>query len=124
MRFGTSVVLRKREGTTGCGIINYGKLSIEACTHESQNERLPLRIILQILFFEQKQLRTALAGCLQVFDPKNAAARMKVRGEIDGQMMHGDGWVMAVQENQVLRVGMENVRSRGGKLEEECKKLK
>ncbi|KAG6484810.1 hypothetical protein ZIOFF_053335 [Zingiber officinale] len=44
------------------------KLSLEACTHAAQNERLPLRVIVQVLFFEQLQLRTSVAGCLLVAD--------------------------------------------------------
>lgn len=29
------------------------KLSVDACTHAVQNERLPLRVVVQVLFFEQ-----------------------------------------------------------------------
>ncbi|KAL9267856.1 BTB/POZ domain-containing protein [Drosera capensis] len=35
-----------------CNIITYQKLSIDACAHATQNERLPLRVVLQVLFFE------------------------------------------------------------------------
>ena len=40
------------------------KLTLEACTHAAQNERLPLRAVVQVLFFEQLQLRHAIAGTL------------------------------------------------------------
>lgn len=42
--------------------MNCQKLSLEACTHAAQNERLPLRAIVQVLFIEQMRLRTSIAG--------------------------------------------------------------
>ena len=48
--------------------MNCQKLSLEACTHAAQNERLPLRVIFQVLFFEQLRLRTAVAGWFFVSD--------------------------------------------------------
>lgn len=40
------------------------KRKLEACMHAAQNERLPLRAVVQVLFFEQLQLRHAIAGTL------------------------------------------------------------
>ncbi|XP_068490721.1 BTB/POZ domain-containing protein At5g03250-like isoform X1 [Phaseolus vulgaris] len=45
-----------------CRIMNCQKLSLEASTHAAQNERLPLRVVVQVLFFEQLKLRTSVAG--------------------------------------------------------------
>ncbi|KAI4382726.1 hypothetical protein MLD38_008652 [Melastoma candidum] len=45
-----------------CRLMNCQKLSLEASTHAAQNERLPLRVIVQVLFFEQLRLRTSVAG--------------------------------------------------------------
>ncbi|KAL5181446.1 BTB/POZ domain-containing protein [Glycine soja] len=42
------------------------KRKLEACMHAAQNERLPLRAVVQVLFFEQLQLRHAIAGMLVV----------------------------------------------------------
>ncbi|KAF8015500.1 hypothetical protein BT93_H1117 [Corymbia citriodora subsp. variegata] len=47
-----------------CGLMDCQKLTLEACTHAAQNERLPLRVVVQVLFFEQLQLRHAIAGTL------------------------------------------------------------
>ncbi|TVU34891.1 hypothetical protein EJB05_16747 [Eragrostis curvula] len=55
-----------------CRLMNCQKLSLEACTHAAQNERLPLRVVVQVLFFEQLRLRTSIAGWFFVSD--NAAA--------------------------------------------------
>ncbi|KAK4854864.1 hypothetical protein QYF36_001989 [Acer negundo] len=108
-----------------CNIIDYQKLSIDACAHASQNERLPLRVVLQVLFFEQMQLRTALAGCLHVLDTESApAGPLTVPSDMAGQIVQRDGWVTVVRENQGLKLDMENMRSRVGELEEEFGKIK
>lgn len=110
-----------------CNVIDFQKLSIDACAHASQNDRLPLRVVLQVLFFEQLQLRTALAGCLNVLDAENppiASATVPIPNDTAGQIVQRDGWMTVVRENQVLRVDMERMRSRVGELEEEFSKMK
>ncbi|CAL1367017.1 unnamed protein product [Linum trigynum] len=113
--------LSEREKEELCNIIDYQKLSIDACAHASQNERLPLRTVLQVLYFEQMQLRTALAGCLHVFDTEPGPAPAV---PLPGQIVPRDGWVTVVRENQVLKGDMENMRSRVGELEEEFSRIK
>ncbi|CAA2966184.1 Hypothetical predicted protein [Olea europaea subsp. europaea] len=86
---------------------------------------LPLRVILQVLFFEQMQLRRALAGCLNDLDTESApAASLAAPNEITGQTVQRDGWVTVVRENQVLKVDMERMRTRVGELEQEFTKIK
>lgn len=43
-----------------CRLMDCKKLSMDACMHAAQNERLPLRVVVQVLFFEQ--VRTAMTG--------------------------------------------------------------
>ncbi|XP_024982364.1 BTB/POZ domain-containing protein At3g44820 isoform X1 [Cynara cardunculus var. scolymus] len=112
-----------------CNIINYQKLSIDACAHASQNQHLPLRVVLQVLFFEQMQLRTALAGCVNVLDNENPSTgpmNIVLSGStaMAGQIVQRDGWVTIVRENQVMRVSMERLRSRVGELEEEFNRMR
>ena len=45
--------MSKIEKKRVCRLMDCRKLSSEACMHAIQNERLPLRIVVQILFFEQ-----------------------------------------------------------------------
>lgn len=114
-----------REREELCNVIDYQKLSIDACAHASQNERLPLRVVLQVLFFEQMQLRTALAGCLNVLDTESAlAGPIAAPADMTGQIVQRDGWVTIVRENQVLKVDLENMRSRVGELEQEFGRIK
>lgn len=119
------------------------KLTLEACTHAAQNERLPLRTVVQVLFFEQLQLRHAIAGTLLAAQspspshsprPSATAARRNLtiaevvngnetrveeEGEVDGVK-----WKKTVRENQVLRLDMDTMRTRVHRLERECSNMK
>lgn len=66
--------LNKSERKRVCRILECKKLSVEACMHAAQNEMLPLRVVVQVLFFEQ-----ARAGA-QVADlPSNIKALLAMR---------------------------------------------
>ena len=122
--------LSDREKEELCNVIDYQKLSIHACAHASQNDRLPLRVVLQVLFFEQLHLRAALAGCLNALDGENremappAPVPATALGDMAGEIVQRDGWVTVVRENQVLKVDMDRMSSRVGELEEEFSKIK
>lgn len=103
-----------------CRLMDCQKLSLEACTHAAQNERLPLRIVVQVLFFEQLQLRTSIAGCFLVSDNLDGSRQLRSGLGPSGE----GGWATAVRENQVLKVGMDNMRLRVSELEKECSNMR
>ncbi|KAJ4880004.1 BTB/POZ domain-containing protein [Raphanus sativus] len=110
-----------------CRLLDCQKLSLEACTHAAQNERLPLRVIVQVLFFEQLQLRTSVAGCFLVSDNLDGGSRQLRSGGFaggGGSSTEGGGWATAVRENQVLKVGMDSMRMRVCELEKECSNMR
>lgn len=45
------------------------KLSADACAHAVQNERLPLRVVMQVLFFEQAKASGAGGGSARALVP-------------------------------------------------------
>jgi NPH3 family len=104
-----------------CGVVDCRKLTMEACSHAAQNERLPLRAVLQVLFFEQLQLRQAIAGTLVLPEerlrPHHAAQLVQRREGVST-------WQSAVRENQVLRLDMDSMRNRVHELERECSTMK
>lgn len=51
--------LNKSERKRLCRALDCKKLSMEACMHAAQNERLPLRVVVQVLFFEQARASMA-----------------------------------------------------------------
>ncbi|XP_039126631.1 BTB/POZ domain-containing protein At1g30440-like [Dioscorea cayenensis subsp. rotundata] len=105
-----------------CRVMDCQKLSLEACTHAAQNERLPLRVIVQVLFFEQLQLRTSIAGCFLVSD--NLDGSRPLRSGALPTSGEGGGWATAIRDNQVLKVGMDSMRLRVSELEKECSTMK
>ncbi|XP_012469496.1 BTB/POZ domain-containing protein At5g66560 [Gossypium raimondii] len=126
-----------------CGVLDCQKLTLEACTHAAQNERLPLRAVVQVLFFEQLQLRHAIAGTLLAAEtaPMNAGRLSGTRRDDDEEeeeqqdeeeervaMSRGEQgsttWRAAVRENQVLRLDMDSMRTRVHQLERECSTMK
>ncbi|GAV90791.1 NPH3 domain-containing protein [Cephalotus follicularis] len=121
-----------------CGLMDFQKLTLEACTHAAQNERLPLRAVVQVLFFEQLQLRHAIAGTLMAAEsaPREPGRLSRVRREEEeeeeeeedeenaGGEQEGSTWRAAVRENQVLRLDMDSMRTRVHQLERECSTMK
>ncbi|KAJ1377298.1 SKP1/BTB/POZ domain superfamily [Sesbania bispinosa] len=54
--------ISKSERKRICRLMNCRKLSAEACMHAVQNERLPMRVVVQVLFFEQMRATTSFEG--------------------------------------------------------------
>ncbi|KAL9274368.1 BTB/POZ domain-containing protein [Drosera capensis] len=116
-----------------CGVMDCQKLTLEACTHAAQNERLPLRAVVQVLFFEQLQLRHAIAGTMLASDavPPIQSGRHSIRADPEGErgaavVVEEDTstWRTAIRENQVLRLDMDTMRTRVNELEWECTTMK
>ena len=110
--------------------MNYEKLTLEACTHAAQNERLPLRSVVQVLFFEQLQLRHAIAGTLYLTPAHHNTAPSEsnvtdYRNEEETERrMKKKRWREAIRENEVLRLDMDSMRTRVQELETECSTMK
>ncbi|RWV86211.1 hypothetical protein GW17_00051918, partial [Ensete ventricosum] len=109
--------MREEEKERVCGVLDCRKLTLEACTHAAQNERLPLRAVVQVLFFEQLQLRRVIAGTLLAAEGE-AAVPAAAGGEGGGARRS------AMRENQVLRLDMDSMRNRVQELERECSSMK
>ncbi|KAL6013124.1 BTB/POZ domain-containing protein npy2 [Asimina triloba] len=54
--------LSKSDKKRICRLMDCRKLSMDACMHAAQNERLPLRTVVQVLFFEQVRAAAASGG--------------------------------------------------------------
>ncbi|XP_068665228.1 BTB/POZ domain-containing protein At1g67900-like [Aristolochia californica] len=71
--------LNKSERKRLCRILDCKKLSMEACMHAAQNELLPLRVVVQVLFFEQA--RVAMAGGQVTELPTNLKALLATHAD-------------------------------------------
>ncbi|PSS13614.1 BTB/POZ domain-containing protein [Actinidia chinensis var. chinensis] len=72
--------LNKSERKHLCRILDCKKLSVEACTHAAQNERLPLRVVVQVLFFEQTRATTSGGQVTNL--PRNIKALLASNGDL------------------------------------------
>ncbi|KAE8704818.1 BTB/POZ domain-containing protein [Hibiscus syriacus] len=99
-----------------CGVLDCQKLTLEACTHAAQNERLPLRAVVQVLLFKQLQFRQAITETLSAAEtePLSAVRPSEVGREEEEEekatslsrreegRRRDKKWRAAVRENQVL----------------------
>ncbi|KAL0538576.1 hypothetical protein IC582_022724 [Cucumis melo] len=109
-----------------CRLMNCQKLSLEASTHAAQNERLPLRVIVQVLFFEQLRLRTSVASWLFVSDnienSQNISGNLAVLGGTNTAAAPAAPYVDAcTTENRAVAI---NMKERVSELEKECLSMK
>ncbi|CAI9275126.1 unnamed protein product [Lactuca saligna] len=77
--------LTKSERKHLCRTLDCKKLSFEACMHAAQNEFLPLRVVVQVLFFEHT--RAAMANGHLTGLPGNIKALLAAKG--NGTSPHG-----------------------------------
>ncbi|KAJ0431045.1 putative NPH3 domain-containing protein [Helianthus annuus] len=71
--------LNKTERKRVCRILDCKRLSMEGCMHATQNELLPLRVVVQVLFFEQA--RSAIAGGKLTDLPNNIKALLAAQDD-------------------------------------------
>ncbi|MED6147107.1 hypothetical protein PIB30_040881 [Stylosanthes scabra] len=95
-----------------CRLMNCQKLSLEASTHAAQNERLPLRVVVQVLFFEQLKLRTSVAGWFFASDNNNS-------GSLENSQKQQQNLALIGNDQTNPFMAFENVRERVSELEKE-----
>lgn len=71
--------ITKSEKKKLCSLMDCKKLTADACMHAVQNERLPLRLVVQILFFEQVRQSAASAAATAEPDPPGSARSLLPR---------------------------------------------
>lgn len=100
--------------------MNCQKLSLEASTHAAQNERLPLRVIVQVLFFEQLRLRTSVASWFFVSD--NLENSQNQSGNL--VLGRNEASAHAGTARRDPTVTVDDMRERVSELEKECLSMK
>lgn len=93
--------------------MNWDKLSIEACQHAAQNERLPLRVVVQILFHEQQKLSKVVASkpVVEANVSQYPVEGLSRRVVADNSVQ--DGWdLVAKRDIRMLKFEVENVKAK------------
>lgn len=85
-------------------------MSQEARNHASQNERLPLRFVVQVLFIEQLKLRDAVT--------KEVCSGLENRSRSESEEEEGDGIASCMEEE--LRGEVARMNNKVMELEREC----
>ncbi|PON74798.1 BTB/POZ domain-containing protein NPY [Parasponia andersonii] len=109
--------ISKSERKKICKLMDCRKLSVDACMHAVQNERLPLRVVVQVLFFEQVRA-AASSGSSTPDVPKsirdlNSASHGSSRSATTNTEEDWDA-VATVEELRALRGELASLRLSNG----------
>ena len=88
-----------------CAIIDVKKLSKDACVHAVQNERLPLRMVVQVLFYEQIRSAPPLFLHGKLLSGKNEREELQLKGLLyasSGSEKSGDSLAPSSRSRRML----------------------
>ncbi|KAK3158253.1 hypothetical protein QOZ80_2AG0134770 [Eleusine coracana subsp. coracana] len=110
--------LTEHERKRLCRVMDCQKLSFDACMHAAQNERLPLRVVVQVLFSEQVKISNAIANSSSsssalINKPTAAMTATTQRQLLDGTpQSFQDGWAAAKKDINTLKFELESVKAK------------
>ncbi|KAF8401526.1 hypothetical protein HHK36_012466 [Tetracentron sinense] len=110
-----------------CKTIDCQKLSQEACSHAAQNERLPVQMAVQVLYFEQIRLRNAMNGGHNqlFFGSINGHITQRAgSGAGSGAISPRDNYASVRRENRELKLEVARMRMRLTDLEKDHVSMK
>ncbi|KAJ0229365.1 BTB/POZ domain-containing protein [Hirschfeldia incana] len=107
-----------------CKTIDSQKLSQEACSHAAQNERLPVQMAVQVLYFEQIRLRNAMSSNISPtqFLFSGNCHQFPQRGGSgagSGAISPRDNYASVRRENRELKLEVARMRMRLTDLEKD-----
>ncbi|XP_058077188.1 BTB/POZ domain-containing protein At1g03010-like isoform X2 [Magnolia sinica] len=106
-----------------CKTIDCQKLSQEACSHAAQNERLPVQMAVQVLYFEQIRLRNAMnGGHAQIFF--GSTNSHYPQRSSSGAASPRDNYASVRRENRELKLEVARMRMRLTDLEKDHVSMK
>ncbi|XLR48226.1 hypothetical protein S83_032886 [Arachis hypogaea] len=107
--------LTEQECKKICKFIDCQKLSQEACNHAAQNDRLPLQMVVQVLYCEQLRLKNAVSG-----SSGDGLLSQKISSGIPSAAMSPrDNYTSLRRENRELKLEISRMRVRLSELEKE-----
>ncbi|KAF6160662.1 hypothetical protein GIB67_019602 [Kingdonia uniflora] len=118
--------LSEHERKRLCRVMDCQKLSIDACMHAAQNERLPLRIVVQVLFSEQVKISNAIANTSlketneSHYQPMLSNRKALLEGT---PQSFQEGWATAKKDINTLKFELETVKTKYLELQTEMENL-
>ena len=125
-----------------CKAIDCQRLTPDACSHAAQNERLPVQMAVQVLYFEQLRLRSAIQaggggsmgggpdaalffGCAAAASQGGGVTNMRSGSGVgSGAMSPRDNYASVRRENRELKLEVARMRMRLTDLEKDHVSMK
>ncbi|KAK6916160.1 NPH3 domain [Dillenia turbinata] len=118
--------LSEHERKRLCRVMDCQKLSIDACMHAAQNERLPLRVVVQVLFSEQVKISNAIANSSlkeageSLYQPMVSNRKSLLEGT---PQSFQEGWAAAKKDINTLKFELETVKTKYLELQNDMETL-
>ncbi|KAF5781125.1 putative SKP1/BTB/POZ domain superfamily, NPH3 domain, NPH3/RPT2-like family protein [Helianthus annuus] len=118
--------LSEHERKRLCRVMDCQKLSMDACMHAAQNERLPLRVVVQVLFSEQVKISNAIASN-SVKETGGSHYQPMVQNRktlLEGTpQSFQEGWAAAKKDINTLKFELETVKTKYLELQHDMENL-
>ncbi|KAF0932095.1 hypothetical protein E2562_008632 [Oryza meyeriana var. granulata] len=121
--------LTEHERKRLCRVMDCQKLSFDACMHAAQNERLPLRVVVQVLFSEQVKISNVLASSSALKAAAPDALLPPPMPTTRRQLLDGtpqsfqEGWAAAKKDINTLKFELESMKAKYLELQHEMDAL-
>ncbi|KAL1812120.1 hypothetical protein ACET3Z_022185 [Daucus carota] len=118
--------LSEHERKRLCRVMDCQKLSIDACLHAAQNERLPLRVVVQVLFSEQVKISNAIANnSLKEAGDTQYQPIVSNRNTLleATPLSFQEGWATAKKDINTLKFELETVKTKYLELQNDMETL-
>uniref|UniRef100_A0A0A9FD22 NPH3 domain-containing protein n=1 Tax=Arundo donax TaxID=35708 RepID=A0A0A9FD22_ARUDO len=104
-----------------CKLIDCQKLSQDASSHAAQNDRLPVQMVVRVLYFEQLRLKTSFSGGSGGGDGSLSQRFMCSGGGVPSSCVspQRDNYASLRRENRELKLEISRMRVRLTELERE-----
>ncbi|KAJ4964215.1 hypothetical protein NE237_024154 [Protea cynaroides] len=118
--------LSEHERKRLCRVMDCQKLSMDACMHAAQNERLPLRVVVQVLFSEQVKISNAIANISPKetgeshYQPMISARKALLEGT---PQSFQEGWATAKKDINTLKFELESTKAKYLELQHDMENL-
>ncbi|CAL9220060.1 unnamed protein product [Arabidopsis halleri] len=109
--------LNEQECKSLCKFIDTQKLSQEACNHVAQNDRLPVQMVVRVLYSEQLRMKNVVSG--ESGDGLLLSSQKLSSGNPSGAVSPRDTYASLRRENRELKLEISRVRVRLTELEKE-----
>ncbi|KAF2294172.1 hypothetical protein GH714_008003 [Hevea brasiliensis] len=118
--------LSEHERKRLCRVMDCQKLSIDACMHAAQNERLPLRVVVQVLFSEQVKISNAIANS-SLKDASETQYQPMIPNRktlLEGTpQSFQEGWTAAKKDINTVKFELESVKTKYLELQNDMENL-